>query len=663
MRSLLALGTFLAVCAGAADDVPVATIGPACPEWTPSTATGAPHLTVTYNPSAPGARLTAAQSLTLVAATATGSGNRFESAIIPMTQAADGTWRVEYTEPVRGYMGGYQIFLFVDDKGQTDDNHTLYWEVLNCRNGEPEERAVWSQASAYEGRLLVPGIQRPPDLPRAVEILKADLKRHPDRYLLYQAAWQYEVQLAGATPAAYEAAAREVEAYLHAYGNKGEALNDALLFILPEMQKLPARVIQQFRDALDVLPQKAELVQHDGQGNLYPVRPDDTARVARLVDGFKREAADLRADLDYYEIGAKRQTQREMADAYFAFASTHPESRRQQEAYGRAFEHSRQLNDVAGAERAFEKLAALERLNPLPLFLMAEFYISQQIKPERALELADRVAAIYKECEAPTSHRHLPAQPGRVEMIRAQAHLMLKDLPAARADMEAAAKTAPDRVDILYSLGQVREQMGDLPQALDAYLGAAAAPNQESPAPREAYERVFAARKLGSKEDAEQKLLQRAAENSRRVAAAYTPLAMTRPAPEFAFTDLAGKRFDAQSAKGKPTVFTFWSIWCVPCVAEMPAIEEFQQRHPEANVLAVEIGHKAEEVAAFLASHKLRTLRVALSAEWPKGFGFPSVPAAVVMDRFGQIEFFHVGPLADVGAILGKDLEAMPGSR
>jgi len=33
------------------------------------------------------------------------------------------------------------------------------------------------------------------------------------------------------------------------------------------------------------------------------------------------------------------------------------------------------------------------------------------------------------------------------------------------------------------------------------------------------------------------------------------------------------------------------------------------------------------------------------------------------MDRFGQIQFVHAGQLADVGAILGKDLEALPAAQ
>ena len=67
-----------------------------------------------------------------------------------------------------------------------------------------------------------------------------------------------------------------------------------------------------------------------------------------------------------------------------------------------------------------------------------------------------------------------------------------------------------------------------------------------------------------------------------------------------------------------------------------------------------------EDVRSFLSTHNLRTLHVGLSADWPKDFGLNAVPASIVIDRFGQIQFVHVGQLADFGSILGKDLDVLP---
>ena len=92
-------------------------------------------------------------------------------------------------------------------------------------------------------------------------------------------------------------------------------------------------------------------------------------------------------------------------------------------------------------------------------------------------------------------------------------------------------------------------------------------------------------------------------------------------------------------------------------------MQEFQRQHPEVTLLAVEVGNKPEEVKAFLSTHKLEGLRVAVCQDFPKEFGGGVFPYTLVVDRFGQIQFVHAGQLTDVGAILGKDLAALPAAQ
>lgn len=94
-------------------------------------------------------------------------------------------------------------------------------------------------------------------------------------------------------------------------------------------------------------------------------------------------------------------------------------------------------------------------------------------------------------------------------------------------------------------------------------------------------------------------------------------------------------------------MLTFWGIWCPPCITELPAVEDFQKYHAGANVLAVEIGDRPEKIKTFLAAHNLTALNVAAEKDWPEQFGALASPASIVMDRFGQIQFVHVGLLAD----------------
>jgi thiol-disulfide isomerase/thioredoxin len=639
-------------------ETPVAVIEPACMEWVEAAERGqpmiAPHITIRYNPQAPGARLKSAQSLTLAIANRRGIG--FDTHRIPMTRAADGAWQAVFV-PERNYIPGYAIFFFQDEKGAIDNHGGEYWDILKCHRGEPDSFSVAARASTYDGQLLAPGIQRVPNLARAVEILKEDLREDPHDYLRYSSLWTEELRMGNESPSAYEQVGKEIDAFVADYGDQYHALRQISSFVAYRQQKLPPGTVQRFRQGITPLMENA--AQFYRRAGI----PSSPAENPRLQTGIQRQVTDMLADLDYWPITWEQGNLQKQAEDYLAFVNTHPESIRTRDAYEGAFTCELEMKDASGAEGVLEKLMALDRDRPEPLTQMARFYVEQKAKLVRAVQLLDRAETILKNQEAHYAPELFKRQTGEINLLRGQAHMLLDDLPHARTDFEAAVRATPDDPKALLALGEVREKMGDSTQALAAYLAAASAPYQENSAPREAYERLFAAQKLGTSQDAEQKILERTAQNTNRAAAEYTPVAMNRPAPQFAFTDLAGKRFDNQAAKGKPTILTFWGVWCAPCVAEMPAMQEFQRRHPEVNILAVEVGSKPEEVKTFLSTHKLEGLRVAVCQDFPKEFGGGAFPNILVVDRFGQIQFVHAGQLADVGAILGKDLEALPAAQ
>lgn len=613
-------------------EVPVVTVAPPCMEWVEATERGqpmiAPHITIRYNPRAPGARLASAQFPSLIIASQGWSG--FDSRKIPMARVAGSTWQAEYT-PEQNFYLSYAIFSFQDEKNTIDNHGGQYWDILNCNRGGLNALSVCAQASTYEGRLLAPGIQRAPDLGRALEILRDDLKRYPsndrrDDDLI----WTYELKLGAESPSAYEQVGRELDAFITHHANDPLALRQIAGFIGPHQHKLPSSVVQRFRQAVAALP-------------------------------GTETATQINSGLDYSLLSSEVNCQKNV-QGYLAFAAKYPLSPYTSNAYRDALACEIEMKDVPGAESVFEKLAALDRESLDPLLTMAQFYIDQKTKADRAVKLLDAADAILTENQAHYTSEAFHIERRRIEFLCGQTYLLLGDLPRARTHLEAAAQASPDDPKVLFTLGEVCEKTGDSAAALEAYLAAAGAPYQESSGPRDAYERLFVAQKLGTRRDAEQEIVARVAQKANRAASQYTPIAMNRPAPAFAFDDLAGKRFDDQGARGKPTILTFWGVWCAACVAELPALQGFQKQHPGANLLAVEIGNTPEEVKSFLSAHNLNTLRVAVRQEMPVEFGLSAYPNTMVIDRFGQIQFVHAGQLPDVGAILGKDLEALPAS-
>src|SRR6266446_2522928 len=47
--------------------------------------------------------------------------------------------------------------------------------------------------------------------------------------------------------------------------------------------------------------------------------------------------------------------------------------------------------------------------------------------------------------------------------------------------------------------------------------------------------------------------------------------------PNFTVQDLQGRTVELESFRGKVIFINFWATWCIPCRAEMPAMERLYQ--------------------------------------------------------------------------------------
>src|SRR5690349_15473250 len=58
----------------------------------------------------------------------------------------------------------------------------------------------------------------------------------------------------------------------------------------------------------------------------------------------------------------------------------------------------------------------------------------------------------------------------------------------------------------------------------------------------------------------------------------FSLLAAPRPAPEVAFTDVAGREIGLADFHGKLILLNLWATWCGPCVEEMPSLDRLQAK-------------------------------------------------------------------------------------
>ena len=76
------------------------------------------------------------------------------------------------------------------------------------------------------------------------------------------------------------------------------------------------------------------------------------------------------------------------------------------------------------------------------------------------------------------------------------------------------------------------------------------------------------------------------------------PQALTLP--EFSMPDLEGAPTSIRSWPDRPLIVNFWATWCAPCLREIPMLMEYQEQHPDVQIVGIAVDSE-EAVRAFAA--------------------------------------------------------------
>jgi thiol-disulfide isomerase/thioredoxin len=120
-----------------------------------------------------------------------------------------------------------------------------------------------------------------------------------------------------------------------------------------------------------------------------------------------------------------------------------------------------------------------------------------------------------------------------------------------------------------------------------------------------------------------------------------------RPAPPFEVQTLEGEIVSLEDYLGRPVFLNFWGTWCVPCIREMPAFEEFTQEQGEdgAVVLVINQGETPDQIRAFLNDLNVTGLNVLIDEDLDvaNDYGVSVLPTTYLIDAQSQLRFFKLG--------------------
>jgi peroxiredoxin len=124
--------------------------------------------------------------------------------------------------------------------------------------------------------------------------------------------------------------------------------------------------------------------------------------------------------------------------------------------------------------------------------------------------------------------------------------------------------------------------------------------------------------------------------------AAYIPLPLPRPMPDFRLKTLDETPLTSRSYRGKVMLVDFWATYCKPCVEVMPELQKLADKYAAKGlvVLGVSLDEKgAKVVKPFLEKRKF-TYPIALdNASEPawQAFGVRALPTLFLVNAEGQI--------------------------
>ena len=134
-------------------------------------------------------------------------------------------------------------------------------------------------------------------------------------------------------------------------------------------------------------------------------------------------------------------------------------------------------------------------------------------------------------------------------------------------------------------------------------------------------------------------------------------MAATAPDLTLPLVDGSGDVSLRGDGAGRVVLVDLWATWCVPCVAELPHLQELSEDLPEEDFLMLGIlleSGDAADVAPFLADKGLTYPNVMGSGEARDSFGpFLGYPTKYLIDRDGNLVKRYLGA---VGEVLNEEI-------
>lgn len=120
-------------------------------------------------------------------------------------------------------------------------------------------------------------------------------------------------------------------------------------------------------------------------------------------------------------------------------------------------------------------------------------------------------------------------------------------------------------------------------------------------------------------------------------------------APPLRLKALTGGIVQLSDYQGQRVLINFWATWCAPCVAEMPMLQAFADKHKgEVQVLAINLGEDEATVRKWLEAQEI-VLMILMdpSRSSEQAYRLRGQPTSFFLSSEGMIEAVFHGPVSE----------------
>lgn len=130
-------------------------------------------------------------------------------------------------------------------------------------------------------------------------------------------------------------------------------------------------------------------------------------------------------------------------------------------------------------------------------------------------------------------------------------------------------------------------------------------------------------------------------------------------AADFTLTLFDGGSFRMSDHRGDPVIVNFFASWCIPCIAEAPALETVSNEYRERGVtiLGVAVQDTESKAREFVEEHGITFPTGLDEGEIKESYGVFGVPTTFFIDKEGFIRYTHAGVVTE--DLLRHELEKL----